>query len=262
MHRALALALGLAGCAPSAGVLPADGPHAPSAPPLPVAVSLAPLRPAPQPRPPAALRTAPAPPPEHAAHSPMAHRQMEHGQMAHGRMEHGQMAAPSGSPFGRALAAYLGVQAALASDALDGVADYARTLSDAVAQAAEAAPAGDPHFWHMRADGVAAVRSHAAALAEASELVAAREAFGRLSAAFVPLVEAHGAPDGLALARFTCGMAPGVPDGGVWLQAGDAPRNPYFGSAMLACATGRARVPSMLDGAAPADRAGHRAHGR
>ena len=96
----------------------------------------------------------------------------------------------------------------------------------------------------MRSAEVAAVETHALALADAADLVGARAAFGQLSAPFVALVEAHGAPAGYDLSRFTCGMISDAPEGGVWLQRGTEGRNPYFGERMLACGSRDDAIPA------------------
>ena len=162
---------------------------------------------------------------------------MEHGAGMHSasppRASGEMMMGIEGGPLQKALDAYLAVQAALASDGVDPVA--AQALAAAFDAAAEKAPAGDPHFWHSRSGEVGAARQAAAALAAATELDAARIAFGQLSVPFASLVQQHGVPAGYDLARFTCGMAKGVPEGGVWMQREGELRNPYFGAAMLSC---------------------------
>ena len=146
-------------------------------------------------------------------------------------MEHGD--AGTGSALTDALDAYLAVQAALAADRFD------RSAAQSFAAAFEATtaemPEDDPHFWHARPDEVTAVREAAQVLAAAETIEAARLAFGRLSLPFAALLTARGVPEGYDLARFTCGMARGVPEGGVWLQRDGELRNPYFGAAMLTC---------------------------
>lgn len=237
------LALGvLAGCASPAAL---DAPAPRSAPSAAGTVSLAALAPAPQPDLPPALRPSPTP-------------AMSHGAMSHGAMDHGAMPAPALTPLAEALDAYLAVQEALAADAT--APDATRAFLDAWARAIETAPEADPHFWHLRAEPVAAVREAALDLAEADDLADARRAFGHLSAPFVALIEAHGAPEGYALARFTCGMRSALPEGGVWLQRGTEARNPYFGTQMLACATDEAAVPSRTGDLPTMEGMRHEAH--
>jgi hypothetical protein len=146
-------------------------------------------------------------------------------------MEHGD--AGTGSALTDALDAYLAVQAALAADHLD--APAAQAFAVAFEAATDEMPEDDPHFWHARPDEVTAVREAAQALAAAGDIEAARLAFGQLSVPFAALLTTRGVPEGYDLARFTCGMARGVPGGGVWLQRDGELRNPYFGAAMLTC---------------------------
>ena len=233
MLRILALGLAMAGCAVPAALPSGADSAAPEAPAL--AVSLAPLAPAPSPELPLALR-APGPSTVTTAAA------MDHGAHAHGDHAAHDGPAPVLGPLTDALDAYLDAHEALAADDPAPVPALASAFAGAWAEAVETAPEADPHFWHARAEEVGAVRTHALALAAAADLDAAREAFGHLSAALVGLVEARGAPAGLW--RFTCGMRSDLPEGGVWLQRGPEPRNPYFGSAMLACATDRAALPA------------------
>ena len=255
MLRTPVLALGLitAGCAAPAATLP--GTAAPSEGARPASpeavVSLAPLAPAPRPDLPAPLRPrGPSVVPteaamDHGGHTPLAMPSATgHSAMDHGAMRHAEDA----PPLALALDAYLDVQEALAADDLAPV--QAQAFADAWSQAADRAPDADPHFWHMRAEAVTAVRTHAVELADAASIDDARAAFGRLSAPFLALIEAHGTPEGYDLTRFTCGMRDDLPQGGVWLQRGAEPRNPYFGSRMLTCATRSstgATVPARTD---------------
>ena len=179
----------------------------------------------------------------------MGHAPADHAAAGHAPMppEASGDTAAAPSALGDALDAYLAIQSALARDALEGVADHALAFADAWRFAADEAPEADPHFWHTRSAEVDAVETHAFALADAEDLDAAREAFGALSAPFVRLVEAHGAPAGYGLSRFSCGMRSDLPEGGVWLQRGTETQNPYFGSRMLACGTRGAAVPARAD---------------
>ena len=243
MLRIPVLALGLlvAGCAAPAATLPGAPEGARSASPE-STVSLAPLAPAPRPDLPAPLRphgpyvVPTMTPMDHGAHTPLAapvSAAMGQSQAPHGAMSHTEDALP----MALALDAYLSVQEALAADDLAPARAQAEALADAWSRATDHAPDADPHVWHTRADDVAAVRTRALELADAAGLDDARTAFGRLSAHFLSLVDEHGAPAGYDLSRFTCGMRGDLPEGGVWLQRGTEPRNPYFGTRMLACAT-------------------------
>ena len=150
------------------------------------------------------------------------------------------------TPLTQTLDAYLVLHDALASDQLDAAA--AQSFAAAFDRAVAEAPADDPHLWHARMDEVEAVRAAAAALAGAGDLAAARVAFGEMSVPFVALVRAHGVPAGYDLARFTCGMAQDVPEGGVWMQRDGELRNPYFGAAMLTCGRRDGGLPPMDNG--------------
>lgn len=151
--------------------------------------------------------------------------------------------APEGEAALRAaLTAYLTVAERLAADQADLLAALAGSFAAALDALADTEVVDRPHAWHERVEAFATLRSQAEALAAAPDLGAARSAFGELSRSFADLVAATGAPDGVALTRFVCGMAD-APSGGVWLQADETPRNPYFGSAMLMCHRSKAPVP-------------------
>ena len=276
-------AFALAACAPSAPAVAAGHPATPDAatPAHPVVVAA--LAPAPEPDLPAPLRPdseRPGGGDRVTGHAAMDYPAADAAEMGHAGMDHAAMghamptqhampkdpavptrrSAPAGAsgstwstadePFPAALDAYLAVQAALASDQTDRAA--AQAFAAAFAEATEGMPPADPHLWHSRSGEVTAVRVAAQQLAEASDLAAARLAFGALSVPFAALAEAHGVPGGYALARFTCGMASGVPEGGVWLQPDGELRNPYFGAAMLTCGR-RDGALSETDGATQMD---------
>jgi Cu(I)/Ag(I) efflux system membrane fusion protein len=144
-----------------------------------------------------------------------------------------------------ALDAYLAIQRSLASDELTGVVKQAQAFDAAVGTLSATPLESDPHFWHSHAADLAAIRTNAKALADASDIAEARVAFGRLSAPFVGIVEVTGVPEGYDVERFTCGMVEGVPEGGVWLQRSGDTRNPYYGSAMLTCGARDHAMPMM-----------------
>jgi hypothetical protein len=264
---ALPLVVALAACAPSAPLtLGANHPASPEAPVAEVAVEVDALAAVAEPRVPAALRPDGLPPagsvagrdPEPLPHgvdhdattdNPSATMGANDARMAHTAMNHGRTTLEAPTPpeplgdvppaptvvpeWDAALDAYLAVHDALASDRLD--AEAARQFAAAFDALVEAPPASDPHVWHVRGDDVAAVREAADVLADAGDLDAARTAFGHLSAPLVRLAEAAGADRARGLDPYTCGMAPGVPEGGVWLQREGSTRNPYFGAAMPMC---------------------------
>lgn len=247
---ALAALVFLTACVPAATVaVGADHPASPDAPTARASAPMAALTPAPEVRLPEALRPASddAPAMDHTAMRDDAptvdHAAMGHTMPAPSERPDAPTAAspttgaPTASPMAEALDAYLAVHAALAQDDVAGAAAHGAHFATAFGALAEAPPAGDPHFWHSRSADVAAVGTAADALAGAETLDAARVAFGELSVPFARLLEAAGAPEGYALARFTCGMYRDAPEGGVWLQRDGDTRNPYFGAAMLTCGT-------------------------
>ena len=248
---AVGIAALLAGCAPSAP--PSDAPaRAVATAPLAIGYDLPPVV---APDLPPALRTAAAPM-DHAAMehtvssgsaamdptamghtmpdapAAMDHTAMDHAAMGHappdapaatagaGAMHHAALPAQGNQPtaLAPAIRAYLVLQSALASDDLAASDDAAGALAVALVQA-----------------GVGPeLQAHAVAADAATDLAALRAAFGRLSPPFIALVERVGAPAGMELSAFRCGMAD-APEGGVWLQATGDLANPYFGAAMRTC---------------------------
>jgi Cu(I)/Ag(I) efflux system membrane fusion protein len=123
------------------------------------------------------------------------------------------IAVPASAAVADGLAApYLHIQVALANDSTDGVGDAARAI------AAEAAGMGEQ---------AAAIGAAAEALADATDLQSARDAFGPLSDALI----AYGRDVGFGELRLAyCPMVDKE-----WLQATSEIRNPFYGSMMLTC---------------------------
>ncbi|HEY5922595.1 MAG TPA: hypothetical protein VIV11_13030 [Kofleriaceae bacterium] len=126
----------------------------------------------------------------------------------------------SHGPAGAILAAYERARALLAADELNGVADAAREIEASAKTGAQPSP---PHF--------AAIAEGAEKLATASDLKAARDAFGEVSRHVIALLASD-----KALARgqhvFECPMVRGYKK---WVQPSADLQNPYMGKRMLAC---------------------------
>lgn len=110
---------------------------------------------------------------------------------------------------------YLEVHSQLATDRLDGV------KAPATALAKQAAALGEPG---------AAMAKAARLVADATDLKAAREAFGPLSEAVIASAKSEGWKD---LGDVKLAFCPMVKRS--WLQKDEKIRNPYYGSAMLEC---------------------------
>jgi hypothetical protein len=150
------------------------------------------------------------------------------------------------------LGAYAAIGDRLAGDAVDGIAEQARALGGMLDALVAVELPDAPHLWHEQAGAVQVIRDEARALAAVADLHAARVAYGRLSEALGRLVAVTGVPGGGSAPthRFVCGMFADAPRGGVWLQAGEEPRNPYFGGRMLGCHSEKTRL--SAPGASPA----------
>ncbi len=142
--------------------------------------------------------------------------------------------------LGRLWESYGAVQTALASDD----AGAAKTAVDAVARSLDAVPMSDLEgrahdaWMEVRKD----LQSSIQKMQRVEDLIGLREAFAGLSAALPPVVASFGldAASG-PVYRLYCPMAFDG-RGAAWLQADDQVRNPYFGPAMLKCATEVERI--------------------
>ncbi len=135
------------------------------------------------------------------------------------------------------LRAYLPISDTLSRDEFAGVS----TMANDVAVAARGMDAND-------------IEIAAQSVADAGDLETARRAFSELSRLVTERVMTTGVPStfGIEVARLRCPMFP-PGEKSPWLQAAGEPRNPYYGSAMLACFDERVLIPATpVDGASPA----------
>ena len=120
------------------------------------------------------------------------------------------IAAPPQEAVGQAFEHYEAIRAALSRDTLTGVPK----------QAADLAAIADKV-------GGAAARQAAEDLGAAKDIKAARDHFGKLSAALVPAFEKAGLT---GVHFFTCPMVKQS-----WAQKGERIENPYYGKSMATC---------------------------
>jgi hypothetical protein len=116
---------------------------------------------------------------------------------------------------------YLEIHAQLAADKVEGVKERAQTIAARAAEMGESA---------------AAILNAANLLERATDLKAAREAFGKLSDALIAAAKADNWRDLGDVKLAYCPMAKGY-----WLQKDEKIRNPYYGSSMLECGEFRER---------------------
>jgi Protein of unknown function (DUF3347) len=127
----------------------------------------------------------------------------------------GMSAFQNPDPLRAIVGSYLQIQTQLASDKIDGIKPAAEAI------AANAAGLGP--------ESGARVTQTAKAVAEATDLKTAREAFGPLSDAVIAAAQANGKD----LSGVKLGFCPMVKRS--WLQKDAKVRNPYYGSGMLEC---------------------------
>ncbi len=124
------------------------------------------------------------------------------------------------------MTSYFAVQKALAADDLSGAQAGAKSFLVAM----EAAPEGSKQISEINEE----LSTPASVIANASDIKAAREAFGSLSKEMASLVKHVGVSGDENLYLVHCPMAFGG-KGGDWIQADKTVSNPYYGSMMLRC---------------------------
>ncbi len=142
------------------------------------------------------------------------------------------------------LDAYLKIGSGLADDSIENAKPHAQRVADGLAALTEMEIPGEPHFWHQH-DDAGKARDHALKLREASDLEEARLRFADLSIALSSLMKATGVPPSYPqqIQELHCPMYREGQGGSTWLQPAGDVRNPFYGSAMLACFDSRTALP-------------------
>lgn len=145
--------------------------------------------------------------------------------------------AEAAEPLNDVLRAYLEISDTLSHDSTEGIAALADELTEAAARLAPETPSLDAK----------ALAAAAADLREAGDdLATARLAFAKVSHQIVPFTQQTGVPatfTGGEVQALECPMYP-PNQTSPWLQLAGDPRNPYMGSAMLACFSERIQLPT------------------
>ncbi len=136
--------------------------------------------------------------------------------------------------LGAMLDAYLAIGNQLASDTMDDVNAKAHAMIEALHTVEGEVPA---ELWDAHEAHTKMIHDTGHELGDLSDIKAARIAYGSLSDSFKHFIAAVGVPANYEqpVYSYVCGMAPDVPEAGIWLQTDGPVRNPYFGSAMLRC---------------------------
>ena len=139
------------------------------------------------------------------------------------------------------LDAYLAIGNQLASDTMDDVNVKAHAMLEALHTVEHEAPA---ELWSAHISHTETIHDAGHQLTDISDIKSARIAYGSLSDSFKHFIAAVGVPVSYKqpIYSYICGMAPDVPEAGIWLQTEGAVRNPYFGSAMLRCHTSKTQM--------------------
>ncbi|MCG3178220.1 MAG: hypothetical protein BIFFINMI_00545 [Phycisphaerae bacterium] len=143
-----------------------------------------------------------------------------------------------------AVRSYLAIADKLAGDTIEGIGPAASNLADALARLVLTDIPDHPHFWHQHKE-VATAGGMARKLAEAKDIVAARQKLADLSVALAKLLKATGVPPSFQqeVQELHCPMFMKDQGGGFWLQAAGNVRNPYFGARMIDCFDQRKALP-------------------
>ena len=146
--------------------------------------------------------------------------------------------------LGDVLDAYLHIGDTLASDSTEDVGADAKRVVDGLGVLTGIEIPDDPHFWHKH-DEVEKAKEHAQKFNGIKNLEEARLRFADLSIALGSLVKATGVPPSYRqeVQELHCPMYRDGQGGSTWLQLAGDVRNPYYGSAMLACFDTRTAMP-------------------
>ena len=139
------------------------------------------------------------------------------------------------------LDAYLTIGKQLASDTMEDVNAKAHAMIEAFHTVEDETSAG---LWAAHESHTHTIHDAAHQLTDVSDIKSARLAYGLLSDSFKHFITAVGVPASYdkPVYSYVCGMAPDVPESGIWLQTDESVRNPYFGSAMLRCHTAKTQL--------------------
>ncbi len=173
----------------------------------------------------------------HKEHMPMT--EMHEGDAGHSSIE----LSPGGAEaLGAMLDAYLAIGNQLASDTMEDVNAKAHGMIEAFRAIEGEVPA---ELWEAHEAHTKMIHDTGHELGDLSDIKAARIAYGSLSDSFKHFIAAVGVPAnyGKPIYSYVCGMAPDVPEAGIWLQTDETVRNPYFGSAMLRCHSSKMQMP-------------------
>lgn len=161
---------------------------------------------------------------------------------------------PVESNINAALEHYFAIGDLLAGEGIDGIANHARPLAEALDAIVTHPIPQDPHFWHTHGDSIDTARTNALHLVDTRDIAEARLRFADLSTALEAVVLATGVPSSFQreVQTLHCPMYRRGQGGTNWLQPAGDVRNPYMGTKMLECFDQRKALPVTGDRPAPA----------
>ena len=173
-----------------------------------------------------------------ADHHAMPMEKMHKGDTGHGTTD---LSPDAVEALGAMLDAYLAIGDQLASDTTDDVNAQAHAMIEALHTIEGEVP---DELWNAHESHTKTIHDSAHELGGLSDIKAARIAYGSLSDSFKHFIAAVGVRSNYEkpIYSYVCGMAPDVPQAGIWMQTDEPVRNPYFGSAMLRCHTSKEQM--------------------
>lgn len=141
--------------------------------------------------------------------------------------------------LGEVFEAYIPLRKALSGDDFDAAKAAAGGVSRAVTRVDMGLLPHEPHMLWM--EHLQRINQGLSAIAEASDIAAARAGFEPLSVGLAEAMKALGANTDTPVFQLFCPMAFDN-KGAIWLQTHEAIENPYFGAAMFACGEVQARI--------------------
>ena len=143
--------------------------------------------------------------------------------------------------LGGMVEAYLKLSEQLADDQTGQLQEQAPAITAQLSEMTAISVPGDDHFWHRNMEATEGIAGAVGALMEVEDLKKARVHFAALSRHMRELLAETGFPKGFddTAYEYTCSMYKDAGEVATWIQLGENVANPYFGSMMRSCSTGK-----------------------
>ena len=136
---------------------------------------------------------------------------------------------------------YLMLSDQLSNDNMDQLKEHVSAINGYVAELSATAVPGDDHFWHRNMETTQGIIQAVDAMKAVEDLKSVRVHFAVLSRHLKGLLAETGFPEGFddTAYAYTCSMYKDAGEIATWIQLGENVANPYFGSMMRSCSTGK-----------------------